>query len=136
MSPPIHCPTVSGDASFDLAAAGVRADGADVAVSIEVLARKLELALPHATRVTRRAKRFLSKDKLVEQIEVTLGEQRYALRVRGRDVDAARAQEVRGIVIRREPLALDAWVKALTDDLGEQAQTSAAARDALARLLD
>lgn len=127
---------MAGEASFDLAAAVLRADGAELAVGIEVLARKLELALPHATRVTRRAKRFLSKERIVEAIEVTLGECRYALHVRGRDVDAARAQEVRGIVIRREPLALDAWVQALTADLREQAQTSAAAREALARLLD
>jgi hypothetical protein len=122
--------------SFDLAAAGIRADGVELAVGLEVLARKLELALPHATRVTRRAKRFLSKERIVEAIEVTLGEVRYALRVRGREVDAARAQEVRGIVIKREPLALDAWVQALTADLGEQAQTSASAREALDRLLD
>lgn len=105
-------------------------DGAELTVGIEVLARKLELALPHATRVTRRAKRFLSKERLVEAIEVTLGECRYALHVRGR------AQEVRGIVIKREPLALDAWVRALAADLEQQAQTSASAREALARLLD
>lgn len=127
---------MAGEASVDLAAAGIRADGAELAVSVEVLARKLELALPHATRVTRRAKRFLSKEKIVEAIEVTLGECRYALHIRGHEVDAARTQEVRGIVIKREPLALDAWVQALTDDLGEQAQTDADTRDALARLLD
>ena len=127
---------MAGDPTFDLAAAGIRADGADVSVGIEVLARKLELALPQATRVTRRSKRFLSKEKVVEAIEVTLGDCRYALRVRERHVDADRAQEVRGVVIRREPLALDAWVQALTGDLGEQAETSAAAREALARLLD
>jgi len=132
----IHCAPVEGEASFDLAAAGIRADGAEFAVGIEVLARKLELSLPHATRVTRRARRFLSKEKVVEAIDVTLGECRYVLRVRGREVDAARAQEVRGIVIRREPLALDAWVHALTADLGEQAQTNASAREALERLLD
>jgi hypothetical protein len=129
---------VSGDESFDLAAAGILADGTELAVRVEVLASKLELALPQATRVTRRPKRFLSKDKLVEAIEVTLGECRYALHVRrrGRELEAVRAQEVRGIVIKREQLALDAWVAALTAELGEQAQTSAAAREALARLLD
>ena len=127
---------MAGEASFDLAAAGIRFDGAELAVAVEVLARKLELALPHATRVTRRGKRFLSKEKVVEAIEVTLGEGRYALRVRGREVDAERAQEVRGVVIKRQPLALDAWIQALTGELGEQAQTSAGAREALARLLD
>ncbi|HXE44197.1 MAG TPA: hypothetical protein VN635_03270 [Conexibacter sp.] len=127
---------MAGEASFDLAAAGIRADGAELAVGIEVLARKLEQALPHATRVTRRAKRFLSKERIVEEIEVTLGECRYALHVRGSEIDAARAQEVRGVVIRREPLGLEAWVDGIAKDLGEQGQTSAAAREALARLLD
>jgi hypothetical protein len=127
---------VAREASFDLAAAGIRADGAELAVGLEVLARKLELVLPHATRVTRRAKRFLSKERIVEAIEVTLGEVRYALHVRGRSVEATRAQEVRGIVIKCEPLDLKAWVQALVADLGEQAQTSAGAREALARLLD
>ena len=127
---------MSDELGFDLAAAGFRADGADVAVGIEVLARKLELALPHATEVTRRAKRFLSKEKVVEAIDVTLGECRYALRVDGRRIEAARAQEVRGVVIKREPLELDAWVQALTTELGEAARTSAEARAALGRLVD
>jgi hypothetical protein len=121
---------------FDLAAAGLRADGADLAIGIEVLAHKLEIALPHETRVERRSKRLFSKEKLVEAIEVTLGESRYALRVRGGRVDASRAQEVRGVVIKREPLELNAWLEALAAELSELATTSAAAREALARLVD
>lgn len=126
---------MSDDLSFDLAAAGLRADGADLATTVEVLARKLEEALPHETRVTRRSKRFLSGEKVVETIEVALGDCRYALSVRGRQVEAVRAQEVRGVVIKREPLDLDPWVQALATHLGEQAQTSAQARAALTRLL-
>jgi hypothetical protein len=122
--------------SFDLAAAGLRADGPDLAIGIKVLAHKLEVALPHETRVERRSKRLFSKEKLVEAIEVTLGECRYAVRVRGHHVDASRAQEVRGIVIKRESLELNAWVEALTAQLTDQATTSAAARESLARLLD
>jgi hypothetical protein len=127
---------MTDDPSFDLAAAGLRADGTDLAIGIEVLAHKLEVALPHETRVERRAKRLFSKDRIVEAIEVTLGDCRYLLRVKGRDVDASRAQTVRGIVIKREPLDLHAWVEALTAQLTDQATTSAAARDALARLVD
>ena len=37
-------------------------------------------ALPTETAVQRRSKGFLSREKFVEAIEVTLGEQRYALR--------------------------------------------------------
>jgi hypothetical protein len=127
---------MTDEPSFDLAVAGLRADGAELAVSVEVLAQKLELALPQQTRVTRRAERLFSKRKRVEAIEVTLGACRYGVRVRGRDVEADRAQEVRGIVIKRESLGLDAWVASLAAELREQAATSADARDALARLLD
>ena len=120
--------------SFDLDASTLRADGADVAVFVEVLAAKLEAALPAETEVRRRAKGFLSREKAVEAIEVTLGDQRYRLR-RDRAVTATREQEVRGVVIKRQPLELDAWVAALTAQLRELAADNAAARAALERLV-
>jgi hypothetical protein len=121
--------------SFDLDAAGLRADGAELGVGLEVLARKLEDALPDATVVQRRSRRLFSKEKVVEAVEVRLGETRYALAVDRQRVDAAREHEVRGVVIRREQLDLTAWVSALTEDLRAQATTSAEARTALDRLL-
>ena len=65
--------------SFDLDASALRADGADLAVFVEVLARKLEGALPAETDVRRRSKGLLSREKVVEAIEVSLGDHRYAL---------------------------------------------------------
>lgn len=126
---------MADEQSFDLDAAGLRADGADVAVRVEVLARKLEEALPAATTVQRRAKRLLSRDKVVESIVVRVAETRYGLRLRGTDIDADRQREVRGVVIKREPLGFDEWVSALTDDVREQAAGSAEARAALDRLV-
>lgn len=123
------------DRGFDLAAAGLRADGADLATAVEVLASKLEDALPRETAVRRRSRGFLSREKVVEAIEVALGDWRYALEVVDGRVEASRRQTVRGIVIRREPLELDAWVGALTDELREQARTSEQARAALERLV-
>ena len=120
---------------FDLDASTLRADDADVAVHLEVLASKLEGALPAETEVRRRAKGMLSREKVVEAIDVTLGDHRYALRRRGRAVTASREQEVRGVVIKREPLELDAWADALTAHLRELAAGSAAARAALERLV-
>jgi hypothetical protein len=122
--------------SFDLDASGLRADGADLSAYVEVLARKLEGALPSETDVRRRSKGFLSRDKLVEAIEVTLGEQRYALERQGRGVSAWRAKVVRGVVIKRETLELDAWVDELLGQLRELAAGSASARTALERLVD
>jgi hypothetical protein len=121
--------------SFDLDASSLRADGADVATYVEVLAGRLEAALPAETDVRRRAKGLLSREKVVERIEVTLGDQRYALQRRNRSVTASREQEVRGVVIKREPLELAAWVDALTAQLRELAEGSAAARAALERLI-
>jgi hypothetical protein len=123
------------DDSFDLDASALRADGADLSVYIEVLARKLEDALPAETDVRRRSKGFLSREKVVESIAVSLGDQRYTLERQGRGVTASRAQQVRGVVIKREPLELDAWVAALTGQLSELAAGSAAARTAIERLM-
>jgi hypothetical protein len=123
------------DDSFDLDASTLRADGADLSVYIEVLARKLEDALPAETDVRRRSKGFLSREKVVEIVAVSLGDQRYTLEREGRGVVASRAQQVRGVVIKRQPLDLDEWVKALTGQLSELAAGSAAARTALERLV-
>jgi hypothetical protein len=121
--------------SFDLDAAGLRADGRDLAAGVDVLAVKLEAALPSECRVERRARSLFNRDKMVESIEVRLGGARYSLRHHRGQVEASRDQEVRGVVIRREPLGLADWVAGLEADLREQAQTSAAAREALERLV-
>jgi hypothetical protein len=118
--------------SFDLDAAGLRADGADLATYVEVLARKLEDALPGQTEVRRRSKGFLSREKVVDTIEVTLGEFRYTLQ---RDGRCSRAKEVRGVVIKREELGLEAWVGGLAGELRELAAGNAEARAALERLV-
>ncbi|MEA2298351.1 MAG: hypothetical protein QOF77_1287 [Solirubrobacteraceae bacterium] len=121
--------------SFDLDAAGLLADGKDLLVGVEVLAHKLEVALPQATHVHRRSKRLFGGEKVVERVEVQLGTTRYGLHVDGHRVRTDRQQEVRGVVIKRESLELADWVGALTGELREQAATSAQARTALERLV-
>ena len=121
--------------SFDLDAASLRADSADLATSIQTLARKLEEALPHATKVRRRAKRLFGADKAVTNIEVQLDTSCYSLNIDGSRVTATRQQAVQGVVIKREGLELGEWVDALTSHLREQATDSAQARDALEHLL-
>jgi hypothetical protein len=122
--------------SFELDAAGLRADGADLATYIEVLARKLEDALPAETEVRRRSKGLLSREKAVEAIDVTLGEHRYTLRRRGGGVEATRAKEVRGVVIKREDVELSDWVSQLTAELRALAADSSRAREAFERLVN
>ncbi len=122
--------------SFDLAAAGLRADAGDVATSIEVLGVKLEDALPGRATVRRRARRLFGKHKRVERIDVELGDSHYALRAGdGGAVEAWRERTVRGITIKREPLELAEWLEALSADLRARAGDSAEAQQALERLL-
>ena len=123
------------DSTFDLDAAGLRADGPQLLAAVEVLARKLEISLPRSCVVQRRRARMLSKQRVVASIVVTLGTTRYGLEVDGVRVDADRRQEVRGVVIKREPLAVADWLDALAAELREQAADSAEARAALERLV-
>jgi hypothetical protein len=121
--------------AFDLDAAGLRFDGADIVAYVEALAHKLEQALPAQTDVKRRAKRMLSREKVVESIAVTLGDHSYALRLDGHRVQASRGKQVRDVTIRTEALELDAWLRELGEELRARAAESAEARAALERLV-
>jgi hypothetical protein len=123
------------DLSFDLDAAGLRVDSADVAAYVEALAHKLELALPAQTEVRRRSKRLLSREKVVESIHVQLGDHSYALQAQGHRVQATRGKAVRNVTIKTEPLELDDWVRSLAGELQARATESAEARAALERLV-
>jgi hypothetical protein len=121
---------------FDLSAAGLRADGTDLRISIEVLAEKLEQSLPGRARVERRGGGLLGRGpKRVREVRVELGGSCYQLAVVGDRVEGFREHQVGGISIKREPLGPDEWVAALTADLRTEAERSAEARAALARLL-
>src|SRR5881397_267184 len=121
--------------AFELLAASLRASSGDLGTFVRVLADKLEGALPGRVTVERKPVRLLSKHKRVTRIELDLGEHRYRLLTRGAAVEPSRATAVRGIVLKNEPLALDAWIKALSRDLAAEAQRSDASRLALMRLL-
>ncbi len=125
----------NGD-EFDLAAAGLRLDGGDVAGSAEVLARKLEQALPGRVSVRRGGGGLLGRgDKRVRALRVELGGCEYELQIEGERVEGFRGKQVRGIAIKRESMDAARWIEALTADLQEEAQRSSEAREALARLL-
>jgi hypothetical protein len=127
----------SSGEDFDLSAAGLRSDGGDLRMSVEVLAGKLEESLPGMTRVQRRGGGLLGRGpKRVSELRVQLGDTRFQLAVRDERLECSREKEVGGISIKREPLDPSAWVGALTEELRSEAQRSAEARDALSRLLD
>jgi hypothetical protein len=127
---------MGADQDFDLSAAGLRADGTDLRISVEVLAGKLETALPSHARVERRGGGLLGRgEKRVRAVSVEIGGNSYRLTVDGDRVEGFRERLVGGISIKREPLDPDAWVAALTDDLRAEAERSAEARTALEGLL-
>lgn len=121
---------------FDLSAAGLRADGSDLRISLEALASKLESALPAQTQVERHGGGILGRGpKRVRRVRVTLGEDCYELAVEGERVEGVRERRVGGVSIKREALDPGSWVSSLTEDLRGQAAQSAQARAALERLL-
>jgi hypothetical protein len=127
------------DETFDLSAAGLRADGTDLRISVEVLASKLESSLPGRTRVERRGGGLLGRgEKHVRQIQVELGSgsgTRYELAIDGDRVEGFRERKSGGIAIKREPLDPDEWIAALTAELQSEAERSAEARAALEGLV-
>jgi len=127
---------VDTDETFDLSAAGLRADGTDLRISVEVLASKLESSLPGRTRVERHGGGLLGRgEKRVRRLRVELGGCAYELSAAGERVECSRERQVGGISIKREPLDPGEWVAALTGELREEAQRSADARSALEGLV-
>lgn len=116
-------------------AATLRASSSDLKIFVEVLADKLEQALPGRVQVERRGTRFLGKEKRVERVQCQLGDQRYVLVARDGTVDTQRATAVRGVVLKTDQIPLDEWLDALAGDLAAEAQTSERARLALQQLL-
>jgi hypothetical protein len=116
-------------------AATLRASSSDLKIFVEVLADKLEQALPGRVQVERRGTRFLGKEKRVERVQCQLGDRRYVLVARDGSVDTQRATAVRGVVLKTDQIPLDEWLDALAGDLATEAQTSERARLALQQLL-
>ena len=127
---------MSAEDDFDLSAAGLRADGSELRISVAVLASKLESSLPTRTRVERRGGGLLGRgEKQVRRVEVSLGETSYELIVEGDRVQGSRERKVGGIAIKREQLDPSQWVSELAAQLREEAERSAEARAALEKLV-
>jgi hypothetical protein len=120
---------------IDLAASSLRADASDSRALAEALAAKLSEALPDQTRTTRQGGRFLSRDKRLERLEVQLGDETFVLSLSGQRAETILARTVRGVVIKRQELPLDAWLDALSGALDAEAERSETARLSLERLL-
>ena len=120
---------------FELLAASLRSSGSDLDVFVEVLADKLEHALPGRVVVDRRALRRFSKQKRVARIEVALGDNRFTVVVRQGVLETRCAKAVRGVVLKTEELPLNGWLEALGRELALEAEASEQSRVALDQLL-
>ena len=123
------------ESGFELLAASLRASSSDLGMFVEVLADKLERALPGRVKVDRRALRFLSKEKRVERLELDFAGKRYLLATQAGRIETRCAKAVRGVVLKTEEISLDAWLEALARDLATEARSSEQSRLALDQLL-
>jgi hypothetical protein len=120
---------------IDLIAASLRADASDLGAFVEALAVKLEEAVPGAVAVERR-RDGLRGPKRVRRIALDAGGQRLELRADGARIQTWCSRVSGGIVIKREQLDTDAWMRALGEALAIQARHSNSTRQALERLLN
>jgi hypothetical protein len=132
--------TEPGDApSFDLVAAALRADSADVAVYARVLTDSLGDALPEGVVTVDRERsvsdRMRGRPGEVAKITVRLGDQMLTLAVRRGQPVAEICREVRGVVLSRRPVQVTEWAAELAKALIAYADQNAQAAQVLRRLV-
>jgi hypothetical protein len=131
-------PVVVSD--VDLLAAALRADAGDVDSYARVLTETLGSTLPAGMVEVERDRSM--KDRLAGRPGRAV-----AIRVHGHDrsleLEAGRGapvarivREVRGVVIARDPVNLDVWLRQLADEITAAASANATARDALSAFLN
>jgi hypothetical protein len=125
--------------SFELVAAALRADSADVAVHAQVLTESLGEALPPGCVTVERERswtdRVHGRPGQVSRVTVRLGEQVLALAIRSGQPYAEICREVRGVVLSRQPVPLQQWLAELAQALMAYAQQNASAAQALRKLV-
>ncbi|MGH7861632.1 MAG: hypothetical protein ACRENM_02960 [Candidatus Dormibacteraceae bacterium] len=121
-------------ADFDLVAASIRADARDLDTFMEVMATKLEQALPGGVVVEREGGLF-KRVHPVRKLQIGFDDWIYELEREPAGLRSAVAHSVRGITVKSETIELDSWIEALSRHLAEYARESTKARLALERLL-
>ena len=119
---------------FGVAAALSKQYAADQREFLGLLAQMLEGALPGEVEIARKGGLF--SKKTVQRATVTMGDYRYALEDPGRGpLLASRIRVVRGIALKTETIPVEEWLAELGAALDERAVKSAAAREALKRMI-
>ncbi|MFG1809603.1 hypothetical protein [Streptomyces sp. NPDC049040] len=126
-------------ASLDQVAAALRRDAADLEVYARVLTGSLADALPpDAVRLERKrtmSDRLAGREGHVERLEVALDDKRLVLTMSHGRPQGEVATVVRGVVLSRTAVPLDAWAAALAAALARRAESDARARAALEKLV-
>ena len=119
---------------FDMLAASIRADAADLGSFLDAFAVKLEAGLPGLVRVDREGGLF-KKEHRVKSIRIAIEDKFFDVYRSGAGLEARVSHQVRGITLKNEVLHLDAWISELSRHLARHAETSAEAQAALERLI-
>jgi hypothetical protein len=132
--------TEPGDAlSFEMVAAALRSDSADVAIYARVLTDSLGDALPAGVVTVDRPRtmsdRMRGRPGEVTKITVRLGDQVLTLGVQNGRPVAEICREVRGVVLSRRPVPLTEWAAELAKALVAYADQNAQAAQVLRRLV-
>ena len=127
---------MSTDETFNLPAADLRAEEAELAMSVEVLATTLEQALPQIASVERRkVGGFRSKRTEVHRIALALDEDQFELLPTGHGLQCTRHKVVRGITLSRQELPLADWLAEVIAGVTRRADLEERDRIALEGLL-
>jgi hypothetical protein len=121
---------------IDLVAAALRADLQDNRSFLQALAVRLEGALPGIAQVQRKRAGLLSRERVVQRVEVTLGDDRFTCAHGAQGLVAERVHVVRGIALKRETVPVERWIEELAAALSTHAGALAADHAALQRLLE
>jgi hypothetical protein len=108
----------------------------DARTFLPLLAAVVEASMPEDTEVERKGRLF-SKEKTVRKVTVICGQNSYEIEDPGNGrLEAKRIQTVRNIVLKREEMHIDEWLRALAAEIAERAKTNEAAFFALKNMLD
>jgi hypothetical protein len=112
-------------------AAALEMDRQESGDLLEFLAKKLELALPQQTTVTRSSKLF-SRERPVKEITVRFDDYHYQIgREQHGSLTAKVMKLVRGVVLKTTEISVEQWTIEVAQQLAQLAQHSAQTRSAL-----
>jgi hypothetical protein len=124
---------------LELVTAALRADSADAAIYARVLTESLGESLPPGCVTVERDRsvsdRMHGRPGTVSKITVRLGERVMSLAVRAGQPSAEISREVRGVVLSRQPVAVQEWAAELARALVGYAEQNARTAEALRRLV-